>query len=206
MKKLFLFTILASLLVPVSGRAQLLENRLRLNSLTLTIGSGLNAIQLQTGSRLDLGSGANDYLYSDGSYVYTPTLFGASTFFATVTTPGFVSLYGANGTKFCPGADTACFTSNGTVITATYLTGTDYYVQTINAVNSTSTNAIRWGAKTTLDTCSSTIEGATQRQGGAASSGVRTKLCLCTSDGAATPAYAWQNIATAAVGNATTCP
>jgi hypothetical protein len=118
MKKLFLFTILASLLVPVSGRAQLLENRLRLNSLTLFAGSGAKALQLQTGAFLDLGGGASDYLYSDGSYIYTPTLFGASTFFATVATPGFVSLYGANGTKFCPGADTACFTSDGTTISA----------------------------------------------------------------------------------------
>jgi hypothetical protein len=184
MKKLFLFTILASLLVPVSGRAQLLENRLRLNSLTLFAGSGLVALKLQTGAFLDMGDGVSDYLYSDGSYIYTPTLFGASTFFATVTTPGFVSMYGANLTKFCPGADTSCFISDGTTIWVT---------------------SFGWSSHT-LDTCNSANEGAVQRQGGAAGSAVRTKLCLCTSDGAATPTYAWQNIASAAVGNATTCP
>lgn len=40
---------------------------------------------------------------------------------------------------------------------------------------------------------------------GDASDGKRTKLCLCTSDGAASPAYAWQNLATGTVGTTTTC-
>lgn len=183
MRKLFLLLVV---LLPFAVQAQLLENRLslRVSTLTLMAGSGVKAIQLQTGAFLDLGGGANDYLYSDGSYVYTPTLFGASTFFATVTTPGFVSLYGANNTKWCPGADTACFTSDGTTIWVASFGWTSH----------------------TLDTCNSSNEGAVQRQGGVAGSSVRTKLCLCTSDGAATPVYAWQNLASAAVGDTTTCP
>lgn len=36
--------------------------------------------------------------------------------------------------------------------------------------------------------------------------GRRTKLCLCTSDGAfLMPTYTWQNLATGTVGTATTC-
>jgi hypothetical protein len=151
MKRLFLLLVSASLLVPVGSQAQLLESRLSLTSipsLTLTAGSGQKALQLQTGAFLDLGGGSNDYLYSDGSYIYTPTLFGASTFFATVTTPGFVSLYGANGTKFCPGADTACFTSDGTTISAPALS--------LTAASGTMARAIASGAKDCFDgtTCS----------------------------------------------------
>jgi hypothetical protein len=56
-----------------------------------------------------------------------------------------------------------------------------------------------------LDTCVAGLEFslATDVASGA-STGARSRICLCTSDGAA--AYAWQNIVTANVGNATTCP
>lgn len=39
-----------------------------------------------------------------------------------------------------------------------------------------------------------------------ASSSVRTRLCYCTSDNAASPAYTWQNLATSNLGTSTTCP
>lgn len=56
----------------------------------------------------------------------------------------------------------------------------------------------------TLGTCASGIEGTIQTDvlSGAAT-GKRTKVCLCTSDGAST--YAWQNIATATIGTTTAC-
>lgn len=38
-----------------------------------------------------------------------------------------------------------------------------------------------------------------------ASTGRRTKLCLCTSNGAAMATYAWQNLTTGTVGSATAC-
>lgn len=58
----------------------------------------------------------------------------------------------------------------------------------------------------TLPTCASGTEGAIARDTAAGgTSGKRTKLCLCTSDGAGTPAYAWQNLATSTLGNTTTC-
>ena len=58
----------------------------------------------------------------------------------------------------------------------------------------------------TLGTCDSDAEGTTALDvASGVSTGARTRLCLCTSDGAGTPAYAWQNLASATVGTATTC-
>jgi hypothetical protein len=61
-------------------------------------------------------------------------------------------------------------------------------------------------AAAALTTCASGIEGAIMRDSAAGgTTGKRTKLCLCTSDGAGSPAYAWQNLATGTIGNTTTC-
>jgi len=56
--------------------------------------------------------------------------------------------------------------------------------------------------------CNSSREGQVQNagEGGGTNRGARTRLCLCTSDGAASPTYAWQNIVTGNVGTTTTCP
>lgn len=60
------------------------------------------------------------------------------------------------------------------------------------------------GSFTTLKTCAAGFEGmlALDVLSGVAT-GKRTKLCLCSSDGAS--AYVWQNVATATLGTATTC-
>jgi hypothetical protein len=55
-----------------------------------------------------------------------------------------------------------------------------------------------------LSTCAAGIEGHLERDVLAgASTGKRTKLCLCTSDGAG--AYAWQNVASGTLGSSTAC-
>jgi len=57
-----------------------------------------------------------------------------------------------------------------------------------------------------LDTCSSSLEGVLKRDYAAGgTTGLRTRLCICTSDGGGTPAYAWRNLATGTVGTSTTC-
>lgn len=57
-----------------------------------------------------------------------------------------------------------------------------------------------------LPTCSSTTEGYTRRDSAAGgTTGARTRLCICTSDGAGTPAYAWVNLGSGTVGTDTTC-
>lgn len=58
-----------------------------------------------------------------------------------------------------------------------------------------------------LGTCASALEftvRADNTSGG--TTGARSQLCVCTSDGGATPAYAWVNLASGTVGTATTCP
>jgi hypothetical protein len=59
-----------------------------------------------------------------------------------------------------------------------------------------------------LGTCSSTMEGSLASDAAAgASTGARTRVCLCTSDGAGTPAYEWRNIGCPNTsGTTTTCP
>ena len=77
----------------------------------------------------------------------------------------------------------------------------------IGTLSGTTHLGVRWTtSQGTLTTCALALEGSVVRQGGAAGSGIRTKLCMCTSDGAASPVYAWQNLASAAIGTTTTCP
>jgi len=47
--------------------------------------------------------------------------------FTSTAASGAVALSGTNGAKFCPGANTACFTSNGTVISGSYLSVSQLY-------------------------------------------------------------------------------
>jgi hypothetical protein len=58
----------------------------------------------------------------------------------------------------------------------------------------------------TLATCAAANEGRfdTDAAGGG-TSGHRTKVCLCTSNGAGTPVYAWVNLGSGTVGTTTTC-
>lgn len=61
---------------------------------------------------------------------------------------------------------------------------------------------------TAIGTCDSANEGRTRRDNtaGGTSTSARTRACLCTSDGAASPTYAWVNVHSGAVGTTTTCP
>jgi hypothetical protein len=65
----------------------------------------------------------------------------------------------------------------------------------------------RLGTRVTLKTCAAAYEGMVSLDvaSGSTTTSKRTKFCLCTSDGAASPAYAWQNLATGTLGNTTTC-
>lgn len=60
---------------------------------------------------------------------------------------------------------------------------------------------------TTPGTCGASAEGRIIRVTGTGGTATakRTQLCLCTSDGAATPVYAWQNMAGGALGTSTAC-
>jgi hypothetical protein len=72
-------------------------------------------------------------------------------------------------------------------------------------------NRLTMSATAGLATCGVSTVGRIEMVSVAAST-VRTKLCLCTSDNAASPAYAWKNISVSGgteastIGNTTTCP
>ncbi len=58
----------------------------------------------------------------------------------------------------------------------------------------------------TLPTCNSTNEGIVVLNAARGiSTGVRTGLCLCTSDGAGSPVYAWMDLTTGTIGSTTLC-
>lgn len=78
---------------------------------------------------------------------------------------------------------------------------------TLRYCDGTGPRRITTDSLVTLPTCSSAVEGAIRADAASGgTSGVRTRVCICTSDGGGTPAYAWQNSATATVGTSTTCP
>ena len=64
--------------------------------------------------------------------------------------------------------------------------------------------------QSTIGTCDNTTGSGKHREGdvkvlsGASLSG-RTRICMCTSDGGGTPAYAWLNVTTGTVGTSTAC-
>ena len=86
------------------------------------------------------------------------------------------------------------------------------------ALAALTTAAVQVGASFILDkptavpTCAAALEGAMIRQAGG-TSGAVTKVCVCRSDGAGTPAYQWCSLAMSAVatvscagGSPTVCP
>jgi hypothetical protein len=59
---------------------------------------------------------------------------------------------------------------------------------------------------TAVGTCNAGAEGAMRRDTvGGGTGGHRTRVCLCTSDGAGSPAYAWQNMVSGTVGTSSAC-
>lgn len=63
-------------------------------------------------------------------------------------------------------------------------------------------------ASMVLPTCAAGLEGLKRwptTTGGTGTSS-RTRVCVCTSDGAASPTYAWVNSSSGTVGTASTCP
>jgi hypothetical protein len=115
--------------------------------------TGVNGFACKVnGCRVDLGTGASDYLQSDGAVVYTPTAFRA--------------IAGLRSSTW-----------------------------------------LYWDTATNYGTCSAAVEGLAYRQSGTGGTGTlqTTRLCVCVSDGAASPAYTWRNIITGTAGTSTVC-
>lgn len=88
--------------------------------------------------------------------------------------------------------------------------GTSAFMRNTNpgkAVLVSDTEGLQLSTSTTLAACSAALVGTLKPQGFAAASGTRTRLCFCTTDNAASPAYRWQNVASASIGTTDTeCP
>lgn len=142
------------------------------------------------GAEIDFGAGANDGATSDGTLV----TFAGPLSTTALTTTGAASIGGALEV----------------VSTLTVGDNADLLTDIRNTANGpvviNDDEGLRW-AKKTLATCDGSLEWTVAADvASGASTGARSRLCVCTSDGAGSPAYAWQNIATANVGNTTTCP
>jgi hypothetical protein len=89
---------------------------------------------------LDAGSVTpSGALPTAGTSATISTVSGVSALNLTTTAAsGAVALSGVNGSKFCPGANTSCLTSNGTTISVPYLTATGgLYVSSTDGLGAT---------------------------------------------------------------------
>lgn len=120
---------------------------------------------------------------------------------------GFVGIEATNGLTITKGTDTTYTVDKFTFDTAALVRLSPASTQTgLIDVSGTITtgNSFRFTASPALATCSSSTHGRISRQGGTASA--RTYLCVCTSDGAGSPTFAWMNIHTSGLGDTTSCP
>lgn len=142
---------------------------------------------------------------TSGNVAYKPAT-GAKTCFSQ-TAADCVSSTGTSATY-----GTAANTFNGDVGVLGIFNANQFRVSTSGELFGNSTNPVVVNdadglriKPNALDTCSATYEGAFQNDTTAGlATGHRTRMCLCTSDGAS--AYKWQNIVTATLGTTTTCP
>lgn len=173
-------------------------------------GSGSNGLSLLTsGARLDLGGGTSDYITSNGS--------GAQ-FTTSVTLGSATSLVWGAGGNSISGTDSAALTLNSTAAVAgavdirggnsnaaavTLRTGTAIGM-TVGLVGTVPAVKVANNTAANLPTCNSTIQNymvIVQDAGGS----VRSRLCLCASDNAGSPAFAWVSLAGGTVGTSTAC-
>jgi hypothetical protein len=176
--------------------------------LTLAFDSTLSAERVLQGtaSQIDLAdTGANGTLTL--SLPTSPSVSGAWT--STAGSGANAFAVATNGARIDFGSGASDYaSSDGTTVA---FAGPISTPGNVSAFRVTVSGQIIFSTTTALGTCGSGLEGWIYRNAGG-TSGARTKLCLCTSDGAGTPAYAWKNITTvfaseaASIGTTTTCP
>jgi len=135
---------------------------------------------------------------------------GQTTTINGTTTVGGTLSTGANNitttARYC--TDVACTTAymaNDTFGTLNLIGSVGGSGNWSTAGSFNSDTSLKIGA-TAVGTCNSGAEGVMRRDSaGGGTTGHRTKVCLCTSDGAGTPAYAWTNLGSGTVGTSTAC-
>lgn len=97
---------------------------------------------------------------------------------------------------------------SGQVITGGYFTLTSSVAGSIRSLSGpVPVEGVLRHVPDTLGTCNATNEfGVKGDSSSGGTTGDRSRICLCTSDGGGTPAYAWQNVVSGTVGTSTTCP
>jgi hypothetical protein len=187
---------------------------LRASSYTATAASGSNGFSCTTnGCRFDIGTGASDHFTSDGSVIETSTHIRANRFIATAgvyeaSSGSSVLIRSGQSTGTAATTPAYRFAVNpATLSTAGDLVATFYRDNGTTSVLSIDKDGAVLPVGGTLRTCASALEGLIARDSAAGgTTGNRTRVCVCTSDGAGTPAYAWVNLGSGTVGNTTTCP
>jgi hypothetical protein len=183
--------------------------------------SGGKAFEVVTsGAAIDYGAGASDQCSSDSTTItctapITSTGLVKGGTLATGSSVGvaasstMLELTAGWGLSDAPGTE-AIKASSGTALTAAGSSLACFKNLTTNKACVDLNGAYHFMGNPSLPTCAGPdggypgIEGKVSRDvlSGVAT-GKRTKLCVCTSDGALT--YVWQNLATATLGTATTC-
>jgi hypothetical protein len=109
-------------LLSESGGTLTLSGDIVATSYTATAASGQPAFIMSEGGRFyTAGVGGGAYCRGASSASLVCNYYIAAPYFFSTAAAGQTALVGNNGAKFCPGADTACLTSNGTTITVPYL-------------------------------------------------------------------------------------
>lgn len=93
---------------------------------------------------------------------------------------------------------------------ASFFVDSIYSRQGDRSVSIDQAHGVRLSPQATIGTCDNTTGSGHSREGdvkalSGASLSARTRLCICTSDGGGTPAYAWVNVITGTVGTASAC-
>ena len=168
-----------------------------------SVANGSNAYAIETnGARVDFGTGAADYLTSDGSAIVVPT----SGQLQLQTANGATGLaFTTNGARLDFGGGASDYaSSDGTTVTfAGALASTGNF--TANQLFSSALTFSSAG----LPACTSANEGFTRRNSlTGTGTARRTAVCMCTYDGAgaASTDYDWVNLGSGTVGDETTCP
>jgi hypothetical protein len=126
--------------------------------------------------------------------------------------PGALDCLGTDGSGFVTLPDGAVLKVGDTVLQNAQVTIVNGYLTLSNsAIRRLAGDAvpIEGGARSVaaaLGACNAGNEWTLKADSASgASTSHRSRLCLCTSDGAGTPAYAWQNAVSGTVGTDTTC-
>lgn len=157
-----------------------------------TAGVGL---RMPTGVQLDLGDGTFDHLLSVSGTITTPGRFRADQIFASAAADFNAVAIDTNGARLDlgSGANDHLSSDGAKILTPGNI-----------EANAIQTNTTIYYSNA-LPTCSSSLEGSIYRLSGTGglSSGTRTRMCLCTSNGGG--GYDWQNVVTGVVGTSLTC-